>query len=217
MLLRTIVLLAVLTLLGQAIVFGCSALARMSFHAKQAAAVRVAFEDAVQQARKAAITGTLPQPSATCMYSSGNGCAIRVETAIAPATPVPGAEPTACPQTACVVYAQNNSHVSESRASYAIGEEVVAPNGDVLMRRAATVTFRRFATFPYASLVGSLDQTLDSIDVGGSGDDGGNASPMSATLIHVRYQTSGGGAATSGDVWRAQSEHPATASPGWDN
>jgi hypothetical protein len=211
------VLIAFVAVLGEGIVYGAAGLARMSFHARVHAAIRSAFADAVHQAQTAAINGTVPLPVATCAYANDAGCAITVRTAIVAATPAPSPAPSSCVTAGCTVYMQNNSHVSESRASYAITESVVASNGDVLMSRTATVAFRTFATAPYASLVGSLDATLDAIAKGSAGDDGGSASPANSTLIHVEYRQSGNPAVRiPGDVWRAQVEHPATTSPSWD-
>jgi len=217
MLLRTIVLVAFVAALGEAIVYGSAALARMAFHAREHAAVRTAFAAAVSQAQSAAATGTIPAPSATCAYQSDQHCVITVKTTIAAATAVPGATPSACPSTDCTVYMQNNSNVAESRVNYAITEQVLAQNGDVILSRSASVAFRTFAEAPYASLVGSLDQTLDAIQNAGVSDDGGNTAASGSTLIHVQYQQSGTSNRVPGDVWRSQDEHPATAAPGWDN
>lgn len=218
MLLRALVLVAFIAVLGETIVYGASALARMSFHARERAAVRSAFAAGVLRAQQAAIDGTIPQPSATCAYANQNGCAIMVRTSIAVATPAPGATPLACANAGCTIYLQGNTHVGESRASYTITEEVLATNGDVMMARRANVAFRTSATPPYAALTGSLDATLDAIDRGRTGDDGGNAATGVSTLIHVEYQRSGGvGQRTPGDVWRALDQHPATTSPSWDS
>lgn len=217
MLLRALVLVAFLAVLGESILYGAAALARVSFHAREVVAVRNAFAAGIARAQQAAIDGAVPHPSATCAYSEGSGCAITVRTAIAQATAVPGTPPSACVSAGCAVYLQSNSHVGESRASFTISEAVLASNGDVLMTRSGTVAFRTFANAPYAALVGSLDQTLDAISNGGTGDDGGNASGTAATLIHVQYQQSATGARSSGDVWRAHDERTATSTSAWDN
>ncbi|HET9029731.1 MAG TPA: hypothetical protein VFN49_06095 [Candidatus Aquilonibacter sp.] len=217
MLIRAMLLVAFLAALGETIAFAAAGLARMSFHAKEAAAVRAAFAGAILQAQEAAISGTLPTPATTCVLAGEQGCSIRIQTVIAVATPVPGTAPSACPSTQCVVFEQNNSHVGESRANYSIAQYVLASNGDVMIHRAATVTFRTFAAPPYASLAGSIDETLDAVSARGTGDDAGNADGSSSTLIHVEYRAAGTGARQSGDVWRGQSEHPATASAAWDN
>jgi hypothetical protein len=216
MLVRTMVLIAFAAVLGETIVYGAAALARMSFHAREHAAVRVAFASAIEQAQRAAAGAAIPAPSAMCAYATETGCAVTVRTAIAVPTAVPGATPSSCPSDACTVYMQNNSHVAESRASYSITAQVLASNGDVLMTRSAVVGFRTFAAPPYAALAGLLDTTLDAIADGGSGDDGGSASTQS-TLIHVDYQQNGNAATrVPADAWRALDEHPATAAPSWD-
>lgn len=218
MLIRTMVLVAFIAMLGETIVYASAALARMSFHARESAAVRSAFQDAVHAAQQAAISGRLPQPRTTCAYADASGCEIRVSTTIATATPVPGATPNVCPAADCTIYMQGNTHVAESRSSFTIVERVLAANGDVMMRRSATVSFRTFATAPYAALVGSLDATLDAIDRSGAGDDGGSGSTADSTLIHVEYRQQGNqGVRSPGDVWRAQDQHPATAAPSWDS
>ncbi len=217
MLIRAMVLIAFVAVLAETIVYGAAALARMAFHAREHAAVRAAFSDAVRGAQSAAAGGPVPQPSATCGYATNTGCVITVRTMISVATPVPASTPSACPEDGCTVYEQNNSHVAESRASYAITAQVLASNGDVLMTRSGIVAFRTFATPPYAALVGSLDATLDAIADGGAGDDAGSASNPNSTLIHVEYQQTGGPATpVPADVWRALDEHPATAAPSWD-
>jgi hypothetical protein len=94
---------------------------------------------------------------------------------------------------------------------------VRAANGDALASRRATVSFRTFATAPYASLAGSVDDTLDAIEDGGVSDDGGSASPSGSTLVRVQYQQQGTPNRIPADVWRSQEQHPATASPPWDN
>ena len=211
------VLIAFVAVLGETIVYGAGALARMTFHAREYTAVRTALADAIRSAQSAAAGRPIPQPSATCAYATNNGCAITVRTTISVPTPVPGSTPATCPNAGCTVYAQNNSHVAESRAAFAIAGQVLASNGDVLMTRAGIVAFRTFATPPYATLVGSLDATLDAIANGGVGDDGGSGSNTNSTLIHVEYQQSGVPATPiPADVWRALDEHPATAAPSWD-
>ena len=77
MLIRTMLLIAFAAVLGEAIVFGSAALARMSLHAREAAAIRSAFSDAIREAQNAAITGVIPAPVATCAYANKGGCAIR--------------------------------------------------------------------------------------------------------------------------------------------
>ena len=217
MLIRTMVLVAFVAALGETIVYGSAALARMTLHAREHAAVRAAFSDGVRQAQEVAAGGQIPQATATCGLATNQGCAITVRTTIAVPTPIPGATPSGCLSEACTVYVQNNSHVAESRVSYRITADVLATNGDVLMTRSGVVAFRTFATSPYAALIGSLDATLDAIANGGVGDDAGN-NGTNSTLIHVEYQQSGNPATrVPADAWRALDEHPATAAPSWDD
>ncbi len=217
MLVRVMVLTAFVAVLGETIVYGAAALARMSFHAREHAAVRAAFSDAIRQAQTAAAGAPIPQPSAICAYATNLGCAMTVRTTISVPSPNPGATPQSCADAACTIYMQSNSHVAESRASYAITAQVTASNGDVMMTRRGVVAFRTFATAPYATLVGSLDATLDGLANGDVGDDAGSASQTNATLIHVDYQQQGSPATRiPGDVWRSLDEHPAAAAPSWD-
>jgi hypothetical protein len=218
MLIRAMLLIAFVTVLAETAVYGAAALARMTFHARERAALRAAFSDAIRAAQTAAAGGAISAPSATCVFTTDKGCAITVRTTISVPTPVAGATPSSCPNGDCTVYMQNNSHVAESRASYTIAAQVIASNGDVLATRRGVVAFRTFATPPYAALVGSLDDTLDAMANGGISDDAGNESATSSTLIHVDYQQSGNPATqVPADVWRALDEHPATAAPSWDN
>lgn len=211
------VLVAFVAVLGETVVYGAAALARMTFHAREHAAVRAAFSDGIRQAQAAAAGGPMPQPRATCAFATSQGCAINVRTTVSIPSPVPGATPASCPGTTCTVYMQNNSHVGESRVSYRITADVLASNGDVLMTRSGIVAFRTFATSPYAALIGSVDATLDAIANGGVGDDAGNNGTAS-TLIHVEYQQSGDPATrVPADVWRALDEHPPSAAPSWDD
>jgi hypothetical protein len=217
MLIRAMVLIAFVAVLGETILYGAAALARMSFHAREDAAVRAALSDGIRQAQTAAAGGPIPRPSPSCGFTTNLGCAITVRTTISIPTPVPGATPATCQSGACTVYMQNNSHVAESRVSYRITAQALATNGEVLMTRGGVATFRTLAAAPYATLAGSLDDTLDAIVNGGSGDDAGHAGTH-ATLIHVDLQQSGTAATPMpADVWRALDEHPATAAPSWDS
>jgi len=212
------VLIAFVAVVGETVVYGAAALARMSFHAREQAAIRGAVLDAIRQAQSTAAGVPVPQPSATCAYATNDGCSITVKTTVAIATPNPGSTPPSCASAACSVYMQNNSHVGESRASYAVTAQLLAADGGVMATRSGLVAFRTFATAPYAALVGSVDATLDAITNGGAGDDGGSASQTNATLIHVDYQQQGNPAThTPADVWRTLDEHPATAAPSWDD
>lgn len=216
MLLRAMLLAVFVAVLGETMAYGAAALARTIFHAHETIALRRGMTAAVAQAQAAAISGIIPAPSATCAQARTSGCALAVRTTIVAASAVPGPTPSTCPNADCTIYLQNNTHVDESRASYTIREEVVAGNGDAVATRSATVTFRTFAAPPYASLVGSIDRTLDSVSASGTGDDGGNAG-IAPTLIHVQYLGSVSGRRISGDVWRAQDQRAATAALPWDN
>ena len=107
---------------------------------------------------------------------------------------------------------QGNSAVGEARAAFVISSIVSAASGAQIATRIGMVTFRTFATAPYASIVGSTDGTLDALMNGGAGDDAGATN----TLITVEYDLRGGGAATAGNVWQPVIESPASAAPAWE-
>lgn len=214
MLLRTLFLVAFIVAIGDAVVFASAALGRATFHARENAAMRQAFATGIAQAQTSAPTATIPAPASTCAYAGVHGCTIAVSTMIATPTPNPQTTPAFCPSTSCVVYEQDNTHVTEGRIAYVITAQLRSANGDVLATRSATVAFRTFATAPYATLVGSLDATLDDA-VGGVSDDGGSA--KTGTLIHVRYQQEGSAATRSADVWKSVDERAATPAPAWGN
>ena len=209
MLLRTLFLAIFIIAIGDTVVYAASAIARTSYHARQIAALRNGLTVGISDAQQAAATGAVPAPTSTCAFANAGGCALTVAIAVAVASPAPAT--TSCPAVTCTVLLQNNSAVVESRAAFVVSAAVVAGNGDVLARRAAAVSFRTFAQPPYASLVGSLDETLDAAIASGNGDDGGNAA---GTLIHVRYQGAAG--TVSGDVWKAHAEQPSGAAAAWD-
>jgi hypothetical protein len=225
MLLRTMFLLALLALLAETFVHGAGALARVALQHRELAATRAAFSAAVSAAQQSAARAiaagqspslVLPSPFATCYDATSTGCAIAATASISTPTPAALPSPPACPQTDCTIYLQANSAVAESRVAYHISTTVTAANGDALVSRAGDGAFRTFTAPPYASLVGSLDATLDALENGGAGDDGGNAS-AAGTLITVEYVPSGAGSSPiPGNVWHAQDEHPATSAPAWD-
>jgi len=216
MLLRTLFLIALLALLAEIAIAGASALARASLAHRELLALRAAFVAAVAAAQQAAPGDTVPSPVATCFLANSAGCEIAATATISTPTPSALATPATCPQTDCTVYLQNNSAVSESRVAYHVVATVSAANGDVLVSRQSDIAFRTYATAPYASLVGSLDATLDALEAGGTGDDGGNAN-AAGTLINVEYVPSGvASSPIPGNVWQAAGEHPATSAPAWD-
>ena len=135
---------------------------------------------------------------------------------LASPTPATFPTPSTCPATNCTIYLQGNSAVAESRVAYHLTTAVTAGNGDVVLTRQGDIAFRIFATPPYAALVGSLDATLDGLENGGTGDNGGNAS-TAGTLISIEYVPSGASASPiPGNVWRSQDQHRATVVPAWD-
>jgi hypothetical protein len=216
MLLRVLFLVLFVAALAEAAIHGAATLARASLQQQELSALRVAFVAAVAAAQSAAPQGSIPTPFATCYLASDAGCEISATATISSPTPSSLATPIACPSTNCTIYLQTNSAVAESRTAYHVVTRVNASNGDTLLSRQADVAFRTFATAPYASLVGSLDATLDALEDGGAGDNGGNAG-AAGTLIDVEYVPSGASASpVPGNVWRAQAQHPATAGPSWD-
>lgn len=213
MLLRVIVLIAIVAVLAETMITGAAALGRASLHAHQMSLVRNGLNSAIESAQNAIATNSVPQPEATCAASDGTGCAIMMQTTIALATPAAAA--ASCPSTDCTITTQGSADVSESRKSYAITVALLAKNGDAIVSRAGVASFRTFTEPPYATLVGSLDATLDALMNGGTSDDGGSTSLSHGSLIHVRYQQAGGATTVNADVWRAQNQQPATASEPW--
>lgn len=213
MLLRAIVLIVIIAFLAETIVTGAAALGRASLHAQEMQLVRNGLGSAIESAQNASISHTIPQPQATCAYSQGGSCMLTMQTTIAQATEAP--QTAACPSTDCTITEQNSANVSESRASYQVMVSLDAQNGDQLVERNGVVSFRTFAEPPYATLVGSLDGTLDTLMNGGASDDGGSTSQAHSTLIHVQYQQPGGAFPVEADVWRAQQQQPASVSQPW--
>ncbi len=216
MLLRTMFLVLLIAALAETTLHGAAALARASLHQTELAAMRAAYVGAIAAAQSAATSRAVPMPFATCYLASGTHCNVAVTATIASPTPSAQVTPSRCPHTNCTIYLQNNSAVAESRVAYHIVMTVSAGNGATLASREADIVFRTFATPPYATLVGSLDGTLDAIANGGVGDDGGNAG-AAGTLINVEYVPSGASASPiPGNVWRSQDQHPANVAPAWD-
>ncbi len=210
MLLRSLFLVLFVAVLADAIVNAGAAAARAAYHRREMTALREGLASAVALAQQAAAGEVSPHPLSTCAYASNGGCTLRVDSDAAPSTAaLPAA--TACPVASCTVLMQNNSAVSEGRSTFTISARVLAPNGDTLASRNATVAFRTFAQPPYATLVGSLDATLDAALTSGAGDDGGN---VAGTLIHVRY--SGPAGDVPGDVWRPVEQRPAGNAQPWN-
>ena len=205
-------LLALLAVVGETLVHGAASLAQAALRQRALDTARTAFVSGVRAAQTVAAQGGIPAPIATCAYAEANGCEINVQTTFATPTPAAVPSPTACPGTACTVVLQSNTAVSESRATYIISSVVSAANGSPLASRIGMVTFRTFATAPYASIVGSTDGTVDALMNGGTADDAGAAS----SLITVEYDLRGGGAATTGNVWQPVVESPASAAPAWE-
>lgn len=212
MLLRTLFLIALLAAIGETIVHGAASLAQVALRQRAADVARIAFIGGVRAAQTAAAQGGVPAPVATCAYADADGCEINVQTTFATPTAVAAPTPAACPGTPCTVLMQANSSVSEGRAAYIISSIVRATNGAPLASRVAMVTFRTFATAPYASIAGSTDGTLDALMNGGTADDAGATN----SLITVEYDLGSGGEATAGNVWRPVLESPPSAAPAWE-
>ncbi|MGB6984949.1 MAG: hypothetical protein WBD74_03110 [Candidatus Aquilonibacter sp.] len=210
MLLRAVFLLALLAVVGETVAHGAASLAQVALRERALDIARTAFVSSVQAAQAAVVQGRTPAPTATCAYANANGCEIDVRTTFA--TPAAAPTPSACPGTACTIVLQANSAVGEARASFVISSTVSAASGAQLASRTGMVTFRTFATAPYASIVGSTDATLNAVMNGGSGDDAGAAN----TLITVEYDLRSGGSATTGNVWQPIVESPASAAPAWE-
>ena len=222
MLLRTIFMLALVAIAGEAIVHAPGALARAALHQRALDAARTALAAGVGeaqatialalQANPGAAAVPLPMPLATCAYSDANGCELRVQTVFATPTPAAAPSPASCPQTDCVVMLQGNSAVAEARITWRITATVSAPAGAQLATRSAVAAFRTYGAPPYASLAGGVDASIDALMTGGVADDAGSPS----SLITVQYAPSGGGAGTSGNVWDALTQTSATAAPAWE-
>jgi hypothetical protein len=212
MLLRTMFLLALLAVVGETIVHGAASLAAVAFHQRAVDTARTAFVTGIHAAQAALVAGRTPAPIATCAYADANGCEINVQTTFATPTPAGLPTPASCPGTPCTIVLQGNSAVGEARASFMISSTVSAASGAQIATRAGMVTFRTFATAPYASIAGSTDGTLDALMNGGTADDAGATN----TLITVEYDPRGGGAASAGNVWQPVLENPAPAAPAWE-
>jgi hypothetical protein len=211
-LLRMMFLLAFLAVTGETIVHGAAALAQVALRQRAANIARTAFVSGVHAAQAVAAQDGIPSPIATCAYADANGCEINVQTTFSTPTPATAPTPSSCPGTACTVVLQTNSAVNESRATYIVSSIVSATSGAPLASRIGRVTFRTFATAPYAAIAGGTDATLDALMNGGTADDAGAAN----TLITVEYDLSGGGGATAGNVWQPVVESPASAAPAWE-
>lgn len=227
MLLRTMFLLALLSLIGETIVHGAGALARTTLHYRALGALRAQLISTVslEQATIArAIAANqdprsvpVPTPSAACVLSDATGCRLLAHAEIALPSAAPLATPSACPGSDCTAYLQANDSVAEGRIPVTVSAKVTSMDGTVLATRNASVTFRTFNTAPYAVLAGSLDATLDDIARKQNDDDGG-ATSGATTLVNVEYVNAANPAATPipGNVWRPQDENPATTATTWD-
>lgn len=222
MLLRTLFLLALMAAISETIVYGAASLARAELAHRAVAAARAQFAAAVGREQQTlaqtisaggAPSAAAPQPIATCVTSTSQGCSLSANTTISPQA-APVVSQTACPNTDCTIYNQSNDIVSEGRLSVQIQTTITAPNGSTLATRSGTVIFRTFKVPPYAVLSGSLDSTLDAIANNGMGDDGGSNS-ANGTLVNVEYQSTTG--KMSGDVWQRDNEQQGSAAPAWDH
>jgi len=212
MLLRTMFLLAMLVVLAETIVHGAASLAQAALRQRALDSARTAFVSGVRAAQASIAQGVAPAPIATCAFADANGCELNVATTIAAATPAATPESTGCPATPCTVSLQNNSAVDEARSSFAISSVVRSASGATLAMRSGIVVFRTFATPPYAVIAGGVDATLGALLEGGAADDAGAPN----TLITVENQPSGGGVATTANVWQPLVENPVPASPAWE-
>jgi hypothetical protein len=205
-------LLALLAVLGETIVHGAASLAQAALRQRALDAARIAFVSGARAAQASVPSGVAPAPIATCAFADANGCEINVQTTIATATPSAAPASTACPGAPCTVVLQGNSAVGEARATFTIASVVSAASGATLATRSGIVSFRTFATPPFAAIVGGTDATFGALLDGGAPDDAGAPN----TLITVEYQRSGGSAATPGNVWQPVVENPASSAPGWE-
>lgn len=222
MLLRTLFLLLLLAVTAEAIVHGAAAIARTVLQQRANAAAQSAVIQGVRAAQTS-IAQTLavnpqasgfpvPSPIATCADADANGCRLQAQISIAAAqAPLP-AIPSPCPQTNCTIVLQDNSAVRESRTAFSLAVTVGAPGGAPLATRHALAAFRTFAVPPYAALVGGADASIDALFSGGAGDVARGAD----AAIGVEYAPSAGGAATAGNVWRAQAEAQPLAAGAWE-
>ena len=206
-------LIAFIALLGETMIAGSASLGRSAMRATELRVLRDGLASTIAQTQSAIAQNVVVQPLTSCAYSNGSGCALRLVTSVSPTTPAPQAT-GACAAT-CVVAVQGNASVAESRATFSIRAQLLAENGDPVVSRSGTISFRTFNAPPYATLVGSLDATLDALMNGGTGDDGGSTSAANGTLIHVQYQNAATGNGLSADSWRVLNEQPATHSPDW--
>jgi hypothetical protein len=226
MLLRTLLLLLFIAALADTLLQGSAALARASLHERAVAASRQAFVSGVERAQQLLVQNiasqtppsaiALPSPYATCAVSDASTCTMTVTTTISTPAPNVASTPSVCPRTDCVVYLQNNAAVAESRFRVHVNAIVTGSSGALYAIRAGDVTFRTYLTPPYASLAGSIDDTIGGVAPNGNGDDGG-ASSGTPTLVNVEYVQPGSSATPlPADVWLTQAQHPAAAAPAWN-
>lgn len=206
-------LIAFIALLGETIIAGSASLGRSAMRARELRVLRAGLASTIAQTQSAIAQNVAVQPITSCAYANASSCALTLVASVSPATPAPQA--TGACGAACEVTMQGNASVAESRASFSISAKLLAENGDPVVSRSGTISFRTFNAPPYATLVGSLDATLDALMNGGTGDDGGSTSAANGTLIHVQYQNTATGNGLAADSWRVLTEQPATQSPDW--
>lgn len=219
--------LAFIVVLGETAVHAAAALAQSALRHRAVAAVRSAFDGAVQFERAAIATaiasGTdplaaaVPSPAATCAVTDADGCAISVQTRIAVATPAAGASTPPCAGAPCTTYLQANDRVSEGRVAVTIASVATGRSAQTLATRNAVVRFRTFQTAPYATIAGAADETNGELYATGAGDDGG-ATIGSPTLVNVEYLSAAPGSTPiPGNVWRPQPPRSAAAASPWEH
>ena len=231
MLLRVVFLIAMLTVLVQAIVFGSVVLARATIARRTAAIASAATLDATTQAQSLlasaiasnggplALPSLAPSPSSTCaLAASDASCALAVTTSVRFITPqvTPVASPSPCPAAQCTTYWQANQYVAEGRIDAQVSAVVIDGRNALLARRDVLLRFRDIAVAPYAILAGSVDLrgTLPSDSVG---DDAGNLGAVNGgTLVDVVYRNASSAIETPANVWIPHGPSLAGTATAWD-
>lgn len=230
MLLRTLFLLALLATLGETLLVGANAFAKVALRRDVALALRQQIASATTRAQMAtqavlraggdprALWPVAPAPQPTCVLAAADGCRLEASATIAFAPmPAPAASATPCADGACTIYLQGNDALDEGRIVATIAATVTGPSGAPLGARATTAVFRTSRDAPYAILSGFGDASIASLAGRPVGDDGGAMANGAApgTLFDVTFENALTGARLAANVWQPQLERPAPVAPPW--
>ncbi len=209
MLLRTLLLLALVSVLSIILLESTLALAAATLHTAAERSADRAYEQAraalqtfvanqlAGGASPTAGTFAVPPPTRSCAAPTGKsqGCGLSIQVTLRNSTlggvsaPAPNCLPL------CAHDVQTNDAVAEGRAAFSIGVEVTDATGRLLASRQRFVLLRTLRVTPFTEFVGSRDAGDDAFAAGSSeGDDGG------PTRVNVLYRNTTTGASLSGDA-----------------